>query len=66
MINKVISDFINIVMKEKITTAIFNPSLSANQIAKHLLAIEMGDDVTTVLQGPRDDEDWIKIQNGWD
>ena len=54
----------HIVMKEKVTTAIFNPSLSANQIAKHLLAIEMGDDVTTVLQGPRDDEDWIKIQNG--
>lgn len=54
----------HVIMKEKVATAIFSPDLSARQVAKRLLAIESDDNAAIVLHGPREADDWLKLEKG--
>ncbi len=53
----------HVVVKEKVTTAVFSPSITSSQVIKRLLAIEMTEKEEIIFNAPRDYEEFELIKN---
>jgi replicative DNA helicase len=53
----------HVVTKEKVTTAVFSPSITSSQVIKRLLAIAMTEKEEIIFNAPRDYEEFELIKN---